>query len=406
MKWLGLFGVAAFLTLAIGVIDRSVSEDEATSPEIGEVSRGELVVRTAHEGRLESRKVIPVASGLQGPAAILKLTDEGVRVEEGDLLVAFDTTDHERESLRFQTEVTVASAELEKLVEGRHPMEMAELRNEIAETRRSLDSEEQYLRDSRELARDNLVSPAEIAQQEGKVEGLREKLSGLRSKLELTRDHLHPMEVRRAEARLEEAREELARARRQLDHGRVVAPGPGVVVYQPLHIAGEFRTVRVGDTVYANQPFMKILDFSDLVVQIAVPEAELGTVREGNPVMIQPSAYPEERIPGRVERVSEVAQTLPDKPSWQRYFRATIGVLENHPRLRPGMSVVAQVVGYRATDVVKIPRRAVRFDGDAPTVRVVEGDEAVTRELTLGQAGERHFEVLDGVEAGERVLLQ
>jgi membrane fusion protein (multidrug efflux system) len=178
------------------------------------------------------------------------------------------------------------------------------------------------------------------------------------------------------------------------------------VVHQPLHVGGEYRTVRVGDSVYANQPFLMILDFSDLVVKIAVPEAELGTVRTGNPVLIQPTAYPDVRLAGVVEQVSEIAQSLPDRPASQRFFRATIGVRESHPLLRPGMSVVAQVVTHQRPDALRIPRRAVRFEGGSATTTVIEDGRRVLRNLELGHAGETHFEVLSGVVEGERVLLQ
>lgn len=404
-KWLGLLIAVTMLSIVIGLVDSSASE-EGLESDTGTVTRGELVVRTVYEGRLASRNVVSVASRFQGSATVLRMAEEGARVEAGDLLVQFETSESERAVLKYRTEVTLNSAEFEKIVRGEQPMEIMKLSNEIAETRRSLSAEEQYLKDSLELARDELVSAAEVAEQNGKVEALRQRLKALEANLELTRSYLHPMETKRAEATLAAAADELERAQRQVENGTILASSAGVVVYQPLHIAGEYRTVRVGDSVYANQPFLMILDLSDLVIKVAVPEAELGAVSPGNAVLIQPTAYPEVRLAGEVEQVSGIAQSLPDRPAWQRYFRATIGVREGHRSLRPGMSVVAHVVTYHAENALRIPRRAVRFEDGTATTVLVDGSTRRTRELALGPAAETHFEVLDGVDEGDRVLLQ
>jgi multidrug efflux pump subunit AcrA (membrane-fusion protein) len=374
--------------------------------QFAEVSHGELVVRSVHEGRLASRHVVTVASRFEGPATIVSLTDEGVQVEAGDLLVRFDTSVMERELREQRNSEAAAEAELQQLVEARHPMEILELEEEIAETDRALAAASRYLADSRELAEDQLVSPVEIAEQESKVEGLSDRLAGLRTRLELTREHLHPLAVRRAEAAMVNAREDLEWTRRQIAASAIYASTAGAVVHQPLHVGGEYRTVRVGDTVFANQPFLVILDFSDLVVDIAIPEEDLSCVQPGYPAVLQPAAFPEIRLEGTVEKVSDIAKPLPDRPRSQRFFRATIAVRESDSRLRPGMSVVVQVVSHQALEALRIPRRAVRFDGDRATAVVVDGGRKVRREIVLGKASENHFEVLAGVDAGERVVLK
>ena len=46
-----------------------------------------------------------------------------------------------------------------------------------------------------------------------------------------------------------------------------------MVVYRPLHLGVDYRTVRVGDSIYFNQPFMAIPDMRDVVVECSVPES-------------------------------------------------------------------------------------------------------------------------------------
>jgi multidrug efflux pump subunit AcrA (membrane-fusion protein) len=405
MKWQALLSGVVAVFVGFGLIDRRPAATPAET-ELGEITRGSLVVRSVHQGHLESRHVVTVASRFQGAAVLVELAEEGSTVAPGDLLVRFDTSGEQRDLLQYRTEVTLRAAELAKLIDAEQPIALLERAQQVEEMRRSLAAEARFLAESVELAEEQLVSAAEVARQREKVEGLRQRLAAQESSLELLRAHSHPMERRRAEATLATAREELARAERQIDNATILAPSAGVVVYQPLHLDGEYRTARVGDSVFSNQTFMQILDFSDLVVRIAVPEAERGSVHPGSPALVQPAAHPEIRLAGEVEEISSIAQALPGQPSWQRFFRAAIRLEGGHPQLHPGMSALAHVVTYQAENALQIPRRGVRFAAGEATAHVIAGDGGhELRKLTLGPASECCFEVLAGVESGERVAL-
>ena len=101
-----------------------------------------------------------------------------------------------------------------------------------------------------------------------------------------------------------------------------------------------------------------------------------------------------------------MAQALPDRPASQRYFRALIGVRDTHPRLRPGMTVVAQVVSHRDPDALLVPRRAVRFEAGEARATVLEDGRHAERRIEIGHAGETHFEVLGGLAEGDRVAIR
>jgi multidrug resistance efflux pump len=133
------------------------------------------------------------------------------------------------------------------------------------------------------------VSEQELAQQQLKVDQLRAKAEKLETQLQLTREYLHPSALERARATLASAEQELKLARKQLENCTVLAPADGVVVYRPLNVGGEYRTARVGDLIFKNQPFMIIPDMRDLVVECQIPEAELSRLEVGREVYLTPS---------------------------------------------------------------------------------------------------------------------
>jgi multidrug efflux pump subunit AcrA (membrane-fusion protein) len=172
----------------------------------------------------------------------------------------------------------------------------------------------------------------------------------------------------------------------------------------PTHFGSEHRTVRVGDTVHRNQPFMSLPDMSRVVVHCQVPEAELSRVQPGAEAGVVPVAYPSVQLEGRVETISSIAQGLPGQEAWRKFFRVVIAIDDADPRLRSGMSVYVQVLSYHSSDSIRIPRTMVSWRQGEPFCLVVRDGREESRRLTVGQSDALYVEVLAGLSPGDRVM--
>lgn len=370
------------------------------------VTEGEFIVYSTYSGKVESRNVVTIMSRFQGTATVVELAPEGAQVEEGDLLVRFDSAKLKRDLVKLESENALARSELDGLERAKLPMELRDLELALAEAETDLQAEGQYLEDSIELQKEKLISIQEVKQQQRKVDSLQSRLDNLTTEVQLTRQYLHPSLLERARTKLHSAKRGLDLAQQQLAASEVRAPTSGVVVYKQLNIGGEFRTVRVGDSVYPNQPFMVLPDMHDLVVHFDIPESELSRVEKFGDSYIRPLAFPNLTLPGTIETVGSVAQTLPGKPGWQKFFHVTVGVDEIEPLIRPGMSVTVSVLSSYKEIATLIPRRAVSWNGGKALTRIVIGQTHTIRELSLGQANDMFYEVIEGVESGDHVVLR
>ena len=371
------------------------------------VARETLAVWSTYEGVLESRSPTLVMSRVRGgETLVVEIAPEGPAVSRGDLLVQFDATVLEREVIRLERDYAAAESELNSFQHAKAMLELRGLKKKVVEARTSLTAEQNYLNSLIQLAKEDLVSEQEIDQQKAKVTEITSNLDTSQLELKLTMDYLHPATLKRAQAKLDAAVQELRLAREQVQNSIILAPKDGVVIYKPLHIGAEFRTVRIGDILYPNQPFMMLTDMHDLVVHCDVPEAELGRVQEGKEVFIQPLAFSGVRLRGVVENISPMAQNAPGRPVWEKFFHIVIGLSEGNAQLRPGMSVTAQVLSSYKENALAIPRTAVWWDDGKPYGKVVTGSSQEIRPLKLGMANERAYEVLEGLELGTEIVTQ
>ena len=400
LRLFGIWRLRVGVSIAAAAMVSCSGPHEAAREHV--VARQALQVWSGYEGYLESRTVRNVMSKLSGTATIIELAPEGATVGPGDLLVRFDSAQLDRDLLRLEKEYALAASDLHSLTNAKLPLEVRDLEMRLLQARGEQAAEEQFLADSRGLLAEGLIAEAEVRKQSDKVEGLRLQVTNLQQQLDLTRNFLHPELVERARTTAQAAAQELALARLQLSNCVLQATSAGVVLLKPISVAGEYRTVRVGDSLFKNQPFMALPDMTDLVVHLDVPESELAAVRPGQAVVILPRSFPDLRLAGRVESVGAMASSRADRPAWQKFFHVVVALQEARPELRSGMSVLCRVLVHDEDGALAVPRVAVRWDENQPWCRLVGG---ARRDLALGPGNDQWFSVRGGLQAGDRVLL-
>lgn len=397
-----LLGIAVILFLLGGAVNGpDISDDE-----IIHARKEPFVVWASYQGQLESNTVSTIMSGFHGTASIIHIAPEGVRVAKGDVLVRFDSSELERELVKLDRDVILARLKLDGLEKAELPLELENIEVELTKAKSDFETESQYLVESISLSREGLVSDQEVKKQELKVDEITAQLNTLKLQKKLTEEYLHPSRLEQARATLASAEQEYRLTRVQLDKSVIRAPMDGVTSYRPINVGGEFRVVRIGDTVFPNQPFMVIPNIDDLVIHIEVPENELSRVQVGNKVVIYPVAFPRLKLDGVVRTVGAIAQSSPLHPAWQKYFRATIDLEDIGPQLRPGMSVTANIFSYSNQDATVIPRTTVSWENGQPFAQVVTGSKVEKRPLVLGMSNNESFEVIAGVSPGDGLVVK
>jgi HlyD family secretion protein len=371
-----------------------------------ETVRGTIRMTVPFQGELEARRVEQIAVGVQGSAVLAELATEGTRVNAGELLARFDSSQIEQDLARQENDLVRARQELESLENAELPLELLDLESKRLEASAELEAEERYLESARGLLERGLMSAGEVAQQESKIAGLKSRRDQMDTRIELTRKHRHVARLAQARAALEAAQRQRDFTARQLAMCEVRAPVAGVATLVPLPVGGEYRTAHVGDTLFRNQIFLCLPDPADHVVRGYVGEGELPWVKVGNPVEAVPAAYPQVRLSGRVESIGGMAQTRPGEPVWRKVFPVQIALDPISEPMPMGISVRAEILAGESSSALVVPREAVEWRGSQAWVRKMSatGEPEETRVQT-GLADGMRLEIVAGLAEGDTVVL-
>lgn len=370
------------------------------------VSRGHLVVWNHYVGQVEAKNTVSIYSSLGAGAVITFLVPEGTTVKNGETLVRFDSTDAERNMVKLRQDEITAETELHSLMDAELPIDLENIKMKLAAQAHKAELEAKFLADSESLEKQGLLSAEEISQERSDAATEHDKLAQLRQQVSLTEQYIDPAKVAQAKAKLAAAQEALQLGQQQIKDSVIQASVSGIVIYKPISVQGEYRTVHIGDTVYKNQVFMTLPDTRQMVVDCYVPESDFGELRAGMTAVVSPTSRPDMQFGGTVLRVDPIAVTAPDQPSWQRYFHTVILLSKGKIPLYPGMSVSVDVLTYEKQHAVLVSRAAVHWADGHPYVieHTMFGDRKV--QLQLGRADMTYYEVLGGVKPGVTVLTQ
>lgn len=195
-------------------------------------------------------------------------------------------------------------------------------------------------------------------------------------------------------ARLEAMRRE---ASERLARHRVTAPFDGVIAQ---------RHANLGEWVDTGDALFELVATDALRVDVAVPQEHFPRIGASAPVSIRTDGQSGEQLAGRV------AARVPISDPAARTFLVRVAPEQPSSALAPGMS--AQVV-FRMTlqaQGLSVPRDALmrRPDGTVDVWIASAGTDgqlkATRRAVRLGRSLARQVEIIEGLEAGQQVIVR
>lgn len=305
-------GVVGFVVLRPA--EAPVTEMAETGPVVMQVRQSEtttIAPETLREtvkvtGTLVPARQSDVASQASGRVMAV-MVRPGEAVSEGDVLAQID-----RAPLELQLNQQRATANA---------------------TRAQLNSSEQSLTRTEELARQGLASPSTLDQARSSTEALRANLAALESAVESA---------------------ELA-----LSNATVKSPLDGVV---------SSRSVDTGQTVSAGTPLFTIVNLDEMEFDATASVTSSARVAPGQQVAIDVTGLDGQSFEGTVTRVNPVSL------SGTRTVPIYVELSNEGGQLRGGMFATGHITVEQAEEAIAVPAAALREDAEGPFVlKLVDG---------------------------------
>mgnify|MGYP001163277711 CR=1 FL=1 len=361
-----------------------------------DVKRRELLAKVTGSGQIRPFKEIDISSNVMGRIVELAV-QEGEEVHVGQFLLRIDPVRYV--SAVEQVEASIASAKTS--------VELAEQNLQYA---RDVLDRRQGLYEQDLLAEEAFLDALQTVRREERSVQLRQG------------------DLTRLRAQLKQSEHDLAQV-------LFTSPLDGVIT--KLNIE-EGETAITGTMNNPGTVLLTIADLSFVEAEIEIDETDIVDVVVGQSAEVRIDAFPDEVFSAEVIEVGRSPINSSLGTTQAVNFKVVVRVLENVPGARPGLSCTADVLTATRPDVIAVPIQAlilrqVELDEDGNIVQrdpladllagvegtlEVDADDLQEMEgafilrdgvalfvpIEIGIAGERHFEVLSGIEEGDEVV--
>lgn len=433
------------------------------------VTPSDLVVKVAKDGELQAVHNIEIRNMVEGRTLVQTIIPEGSFVKKGDVLLTLDSSviaqkvddallevqkseaelTAAREALEIQrgtnaanlesaeVELLLAKLDLEQYVEGTYPQALADARRAVEMAQLTLADKEKNLEQTLGLFAKGFVNAADVEKAKLEVLTAKNEQEATATALLVLEKYTHQKDladkknkVAQAEAKLARVQKENAsnmsqkiadeRAKsqmltirkrkledyqRQLAACRVIAPTDGLVVYGGAGERRDDRRVQEGAEVAEKQILIRLPDTSEMKAVVRIPEAQVYKLQVGQRAKVEIAGV-REPIWATLSNISVMSDSQSRwwNPDLKEY---PVDLMLDYtpPDLKPGVTVRAEIFVDQRENVLTVPLPAIFSAGTDRYVFVKNGSDVRPQKVTLGKSNETHAEVLEGLRAGDEVLM-
>jgi HlyD family secretion protein len=415
-----------FITIGVVLVAGAVvaanfyfRKDKGLSVTTEVIRTRDLEAIVSASGKIQAKRTVNVSSDTVGRVVNLAV-NEGDRVKEGQFLLQIDP-----KTLRSRVDNGTASVKAAEV---------------------TLDQMDQAVETGKaqlELTRQNLKRQQELWDQQLTT---RELLDKALNDVKVAESSLSERDkTAKAQAsRIAQEKANLDSAQYDLSKVRIVSPIDGIVTARTIN---EGEMVMIGTMNNAGTVLMTLADMSIIQAEIEVDETNVPSVQIGQKAKITIDAIPDRTFRGHVAEIgnSPIAAAAGATGTQATNFKVKVMLDEPVPEVRPGFTCTADITTAVRKDVVAVPIPAVAvreliYDANGQVVREPKGDRrrrvtdtpAVTTSasdlkpgqtrkevegvfvvhnnsadftpIKMGIAGDKFFEVLTNLKAGDQVI--
>jgi HlyD family secretion protein len=374
-------------------------------------------------GKIQPKRLVNVTTETPGRVVNLAV-NEGDRIKVGQFLLQIDP-----KSLR--TRVDSGSASLQAAEAS-----LEQLRQSIESAQVQLTQAQQTLTRQRDLWRQQLTTREALDRAENDVKAAE---SAIRER---------EKQVTAQSSRINQERAALESARYDLSKVRIESPIDGIVTRRNIQ---EGETAILGTMNNPGTVLLTLADMSIIQAEVEVDETNVPHVQISQPAKITIDAIPDKSFKGHVTEIgnSPIQSNTPGASTGTQAtnFKVVVVLDEPVPDVRPGFTCTADITTATRKEVVSVPIPAVAvrelvYDANGQVVKEPKSDKrrrpsssstvepvASAAELKPGQtrketegvfvvrsakaefvpikmgiAGDKYFQVINGLQPGDQVI--
>lgn len=376
--------VCGALTWGLIQSGKSTHKADSSGLLIEEVKEGVFNDFIRLNGKVETGVVVQI-SALETGIVEKKWVEEGAMLQPGDIILTLHNPNLQQQILDSESQLAEKQNMLRD-TELAMEKDRLQVRQDLLAARTDVNRKRRLYEQQKSLYAENLVSREEFLQAEEDYNLARENFKLLEDRLRQDSAY-RSVQINMMRESLSNMQQNFAMVRQRADNLNVRATYGG----QLGNLSAE-----LGQNIVSGQQVGQINILDNYKVTVTIDEHYIDRVSAG--------------LEGKSKRNNrsfdlEVVKVYPEVTDGQ--FKADLRIIGDLPdNIRVGQSVPIELQLGESTEAVMLPRGSYFQTTGAKWVYVLDesGEKAVKREIKIGRQNPQYYEVLEGLQPGEKVI--
>ena len=394
---IALFGRLLALSLIVGVVfplltscsrgekeaepEVAVEAVKAEKQSIRQVIRTDAVLFPKNQAAITPKIVAPVK---------MFYVNRGSHVHAGQLLAVLENRDLAAAEVESKGSYQQAEANFGIETTSALPEEWQKAEYDLKAAKENYDAEQKIFDSRKKLYQEGALPRKDYDQSIV-------ALTQAKSQYEVASMHMAALQaagkkqqLKSAEGQLTSAKGKYEGAAAQLGYSEIRSPIDGVVTDRPTY---------PGETPPPGTPLLTVMDTSSVIAKAHIPQDQAAQLKVGNAATI--------KTPGNDDMTGKVTLVSPALDPNSTTVEIWVEAQNPDGRLRPGSSVVLELVANTVNDTVVVPSSAVlKTPEGTKTVMIVKEGHAQAVEVETGVREGDRVQITKGLSGGETVIVR
>lgn len=391
-------GIAGFFGYQRLTASAATTQRVATTP----VQRGSLVATVATAGNVAAVRSASLAFDLSGHVSKVNV-QVGDAVKAGQILMELDTRDLQFAMRNSQAQLSSAQANYEaaKQKNDQNPQQLLVTKAALDKAIAALQTAQGNY--NAVAWRNDILSSQQAAALASATADYQSALGNFK----ISAATINDSALKTAASSLAQAQVAVDQAQNNIDKAKLVAPFDGVVAAVNYNVGdtvggGGGATSSSGISVSASGAGVVLADLTQLQVKVTLAEVDVAKIKLGQSAQMTLDAVPGASFTAKVSAIGPVPTITQGVVNYPVYLSVT----NPDPTVRPGMTANLNIEVDRRDNVLLIPTRAVRTQGNQKIVTVLYKGQTITPQVTTGLSNDTQIEIVSGLQEGDEVVVQ
>ncbi|MTK12756.1 MAG: efflux RND transporter periplasmic adaptor subunit [Clostridiaceae bacterium] len=377
-------------TSIFGKTKKVEEKQEVKNVKVAKVAIGSISTEVEYASKLNPVQEVTIFPKTGGKVASVNV-DIGDKVTAGQVLFTLDDAELQAQLQSQQAALAASNANLARTSDSGLQQQITSSQQAVDKSQIAYNNAKDNYDKMQKLYDAEAISKQDLDNAKLRYDNSSVDLKAAQDNLNLLIEKSGPQSTQAAAAQVAQAQAGVNAVQVQLNNASVTSPIAGVV---------SAKDVKVGQLAGGQSGSVTIIDSSNFIAEVSVPDTVVGKVQVGQSVQVTINALDGKKITGVIDKIS------PNSNSKDNSYLVKVKIDNSNSELKAGMFAKVSLPAESKDNILTVPNEAIKMENNVNYLYIADNGKVKKLSVDVGISNEKVTEITGNIKEGTDVIIE